>query len=154
MQLECPAGGPEPNTMSSNASDQRKRLRKPQIGSKLPTLAAPLSVAALLSAHHHYSPWWAMGLATSCQQAETRSRTRTAQKNGCQWHESPPIGCILCRANMGDTSKHTYVSLQSERDAGTSCSRENCSKAVERMDCEHLQPTQGVLAEGALALYS
>ena len=44
---------------------------------------------------------------------------------------------------------HTYVSLQSDIDADTSCSWENHPKAVERVDCEHLQPTQGILAKGA-----
>ena len=42
-----------------------------------------------------------------------------------------------------------YLSLEYDSDAGTSCSWENHPKAVKRMDCEHLQPTQAILAKGA-----
>ncbi len=44
--MECPRGGPEPQERHSNPRISA-RLRGPQIGSKPPTLAVPLSVAAL-----------------------------------------------------------------------------------------------------------
>ena len=49
MQVkECPRGGPEPNdTCSQQGHWISARLRESQIGSKLPTLETPLSVAAL-----------------------------------------------------------------------------------------------------------
>ena len=81
MHVGCPAGGPEPNTQCVGPA---QRLRKPPIGSELPTQAAPLSIAAPRSIQYPMAIFTEAVAQSQCGRPPPRTHLRWAmRRNHC-----------------------------------------------------------------------